>query len=339
MEKPYNSLIKKLFLWYVGSLTLVAIFIILVIHVFALQNGFYFILSLFLTLALFGFIIIYKITRSLTYLSSRMRMISSKNLDERIAGIESNDEIGELAKTFNELLDRLHLAFKREQQFIADVAHELKTPLATLRSTLEVSLNQKRSNEEYKLTIKDAIIETHRVSSTLKNVLDLAWSETPMIQKKATVFNLTELLEELFDVAQKMALKKEIEIIGSFDKNVKIIGFKEKLGQAILNIIDNAIKYTPKRGKVEITMTKNNMDANLQIKDNGIGISQNDLPHIFDRFYRGSTTDKFFGSGLGLAIAKAIINAHKGDIKVKSHIGKGSSFNIVFPLGTYEYLI
>lgn len=332
MKKPYNSLIKKLFLWYVGSLTLVAIFIILVIHVFALKNGFYFILSLFLTLALFGFMIIYKITKSLTYLSSRIKMISSKNLDERISGIESNDEIGELARTFNELLDRLHLAFKREQQFIADVAHELKTPLATLRSTLEVALNQKRSNEEYKLTIKDAIIETHRVSSTLKNVLDLAWSETPMIQKKATVFNLTELLEELFDVAQKMALKKEIEVIRSFDKNVQIIGFKEKLGQAILNIIDNAIKYTPKHGKVEITMTKNSIDANVQIKDNGIGITQNDLPHIFDRFYRGSTTDTFFGSGLGLAIAKAIINAHKGAIKVKSHIGKGSSFNIILPL-------
>lgn len=261
-----------------------------------------------------------------------MQMISSKNLDERIASIESNDEIGELAETFNELLDRLHLAFKREQQFIADVAHELKTPLATLRSILEISLNQKRSNEEYKLAIKDAIIETHRVSSTLKNVLDLAWSETPMEQKKATVFNLTELLEELFDVAQKMALNKETEVIGSFDKNVKIIGFKEKLGQAILNIIDNAIKYTPKHGKIEITMTKNNMDANLQIKDNGIGIAQNDLPYIFDRFYRGSTTDKFFGSGLGLAIAKAIVNSHRGEIKVKSVVGNGSIFTIVLPL-------
>lgn len=332
MKKSSQSLNKRLFFWYVGSLLIVFIFTILVIHIFRLQSGFYFLILLFLTLALFGFTIIYKITKALNYLSSRMQMISSKNLDERITGIESNDEIGELAKTFNELLDRLHLAFKREQQFIADVAHELKTPLATLRSTLEVSLNQKRSNEEYQLTMKDAIIETHKVSSTLKNVLDLAWSETPMEQKKAIVFSLTELLEELLDVAQKMALKKETEVIGSFDKNVNIIGFKEKLGQAILNIIDNAIKYTPKRGKVEITMTKNNMYANLQIKDNGIGISQNDLPYIFDRFYRGSTTDKFFGSGLGLAIAKAIINTHKGDIKVKSLIGKESSFTIVLPL-------
>src|SRR3972149_1822156 len=206
MKKPVDSLIKKLFFWYIGSLALLAIFIVLVVHVFAFKNGFYFILLLFLTLALFGFIIIYKITESLTYLSSRMRMISSKNLDERVDGIDSHDEIGELAQTFNQLLDRLHLAFKREQQFIADVAHELKTPLATLRSTLEVSLQQKRENIDYQKALQESLSETHRLSSTLKNVLDLAWSETPMEQKNAKKFSLSALMDELFELAQKMAI-------------------------------------------------------------------------------------------------------------------------------------
>ncbi|KKP59673.1 MAG: Signal transduction histidine kinase [Candidatus Roizmanbacteria bacterium GW2011_GWA2_34_18] len=332
MRKPVNSLIKKLFFWYVGSLALLAIFIVLVVHVFAFKNGFYFILLLFLTLALFGFIIIYKITESLTYLSSRMRMISSKNLDERVDGIDSHDEIGELAQTFNQLLDRLHLAFKREQQFIADVAHELKTPLATLRSTLEIALNQKRSEDEYRRTLKEAVQETNRVSTTLKNVLDLAWSETPMEQKNAVSFNLSELTEELFELAQKMALKKNIKVSGSFAKNIKIIGFKEKLGRALLNIIDNAIKYTPTKDKVEIVLKKNKNQATIEIKDNGIGISQKDISHIFDRFYRGSAREKTFGSGLGLAIAKAIVNSHKGAIEVKSEIGKGTVFTINLPL-------
>ena len=332
MRKPVNSLIKKLFFWYVGSLALLAIFIVLVVHVFAFKNGFYFILLLFLTLALFGFIIIYKITESLTYLSSRMRMISSKNLDERVDGIDSHDEIGELAQTFNQLLDRLHLAFKREQQFIADVAHELKTPLATLRRTLEIALNQKRSEDEYRRTLKEAVQETNRVSTTLKNVLDLAWSETPMEQKNAVSFNLSELTEELFELAQKMALKKNIKVSGSFAKNIKIIGFKEKLGRALLNIIDNAIKYTPTKDKVEIVLKKNKNQATIEIKDNGIGISQKDISHIFDRFYRGSAREKTFGSGLGLAIAKAIVNSHKGAIEVKSEIGKGTVFTINLPL-------
>jgi len=334
MKKPVDSLIKRLFFWYVGSLTLVAIFIILVVHVFAFKNGFYFIFFLFLTLAMLGFIIINKITESLTYLSSRMRMISSKNLNERVDGIDSHDEIGELAQTFNQLLDRLHLAFKREQQFIADVAHELKTPLSTLRSTLEIALNHKRTDDEYRQSLKEAVQETHRVSSTLKNVLDLAWSETPMEQKNAVSFNLSELMDELFELAEKMGLKKNIKVSGSFDENIIITGFKEKLGRTVLNIIDNAIKYVPTSGKIEINLKKEKNHAIITIKDNGVGISADDLPHIFDRFYRGSTKEKTFGSGLGLAIAKAIVNSHRGEIEVKSEIGKGTIFIITLPLAS-----
>ncbi|MEK7633814.1 MAG: HAMP domain-containing sensor histidine kinase [Patescibacteria group bacterium] len=332
MKKPVDSLIKKLFFWYIGSLAILAIFIVLVVHVFAFKNGFYFISLLFLTLALLGFIIIYKITESLTYLSSRMRMISSKNLDERIDGVDSRDEIGELAQAFNQLLDRLHLAFKREQQFIADVAHELKTPLSTLRSTLEIALNHKRTEDEYRRTLKEAVSETHRVSTTLKNVLDLAWSETPMEQKNSVSFDLSKLMEELFELTEKMALKKNIKVSGAFDKNIIIVGFKEKLGRAILNIIDNAIKYSPHKGKVSIILKKNKYQVILEIKDNGIGISKKDIIHIFDRFYRGSAREKILGSGLGLAIAKAIVNSHRGDIEVKSEIGEGTVFIITLPL-------
>ena len=134
----FKSLKSRLFIWYTVSLFLMTIFVVLVVHVLVLKNGTFFLALLFLTLAVFGFTVIYKITRSLTYLASKMKMISSKNLDDRIDDIQSDDELGELAYSFNELLDRLHNAFNREQQFIADVAHELKTPLATLRSTIEV---------------------------------------------------------------------------------------------------------------------------------------------------------------------------------------------------------
>ncbi len=332
MGKSNSSLIKRLFLWYVGSLLVVFIFTVLVVHVFKLQNGFYFLSLLFLTLALLGFTIIYKITKSLTYLSSRIRMISSKNLEERILGINSNDEIGELAQTFNQMIDRLNQAFKREQQFIADVAHELKTPLSTLRSTVEITLTRKRSNEEYEKTLEEILKDTNRLSSTLKNVLDLAWSETSLEKKNAGVFNLSELVMELTDVAKKMALKKNITIEESVEQGIKIVGYREKLERALLNITDNAVKYTPKNGKITITTSKNSRNAIVKISDNGIGIAPNDSPYIFDRFYRGSSTDRVFGSGLGLAISKAIINAHRGEIHVKSSVGKGSIFTVTVPL-------
>ncbi len=332
MPKSYQSLKKRLFLWYVGSLLIVFVFTILVVHVFKLQNGFLFLTLLFLTLALLGFTIIYKITKSLTYLSSRIRMISSKNLDEQIVGIDSNDEIGELAKTFNQMIDRLNQAFKREQQFIADVAHELKTPLSTLRSIVEITRSKKRSNEEYEKTMDEILKDTNRLSSTLKNVLDLAWSETPSEQKNANIFNLSELMAELVDVTKKMALKKNIRIEESTDKDMEIFGYREKLERALLNIVDNAIKYTAKNGRVSITTSKSSSNAVIKIQDNGIGISENDIPYIFDRFYRGSSTDRVFGSGLGLAISKSIVASHRGEINVTSQVGKGSTFTIILPI-------
>lgn len=260
-------------------------------------------------------------------------MITSKNLDDRIDDIQTNDEIGELAETFNKLLDRLHAAFKREQQFIADVAHELKTPLATLRSTIEVALQQKRESADYQKALEDALSETHRLSSTLKNVLDLAWSETPQEHKNAKSFNLSDLMDELLETAQKMAVQKKIVVSGSIAKNIMVYGFKDKLGRAILNIIDNAIKYTSQKGKIELVVKKDSISVLLIVKDTGRGISQKDIVHIFDRFYRGSSSERVFGSGLGLAIAKAIVHSHQGEIKVKSKIGQGTAFTITLPLG------
>lgn len=330
MNKAFKSLRTKLFLWYIGSLTLLTVFFFLVVHFLALPYGTDVFFIIFFILAFIGFIIIYKITSSLTYLSSRMKLISRKNLEERITGVKGEDEISELAHTFNNLLDRLNDAFKREQQFIADVAHELKTPLSTLRGSLEIALSKDRSKEEYTTVLEESLKDINHITSTLKNVLDLAWSETPNEQKKADKFNVSELIHELSEISQKMALKKQITIKDSIQRDIFISGFKDKLARAILNLIDNAIKYTPDKGTVQLELAKHYNKVVLTIKDNGVGISNQDIPHIFDRFYRGSATDKVFGSGLGLAIAKSIVNLHHGSIEVESAAGKGTTFIITF---------
>lgn len=330
MKKIFNSLRFKLLFWYIISLFLLAFSVILTIHIYQLPYANYALIAVFILLSIIGFFIIYRFTKTLIFLSSKIKSISSKNLSERIATIKNQDEIGELAQTFNDLLDRLDKAFKRERQFIGDVAHEMKTPITTLRSSFEVTLQKERTNNEYKKIISESIAETDRITNTLKNILELAWSEAPYESKKE-IFNLSNLVEELKEIAQKLAIKKKIRITASILPNVLVSGFRDRLGRATLNIIDNAIKYTPQNGMVNITVEKENGQAVISIKDNGRGINENELEHIFDRFYRGSKTDKIFGAGLGLAISKATVDIHKGKIKVVSHPKKGSVFFIFLP--------
>lgn len=332
MNEAPHSLRTQLLSFYLGSLVILAIFFYVGVHIFGLPYSTELFLLLLFILAIMGFFIIRRITSSLINLTQQIKLISSHNLDKPIKGIKSRDEIGDLARSFNDLLKRLNDAFQREQQFIADVAHELKTPLATQRSSLEVSLSKDRNKREYKKALEEALLDNNHLTSTLKNILDLAWSETPHEQRNIFKFNVSELTEELYDIAVKMAVKKHITIRHTIKRNVFVLGFKDKLARALLNLLDNAIKYTPEQGKIDLMLSKKDDRAVITIEDTGGGVRKEDIPHIFDRFYRGSMTDNIFGSGLGLAITKSIINVHKGEIKVKSELGKGSVFIVYLPL-------
>lgn len=328
----FKSLRSQLFLWFVGSLTILAIFFYVFVHELAWIHGTHVFFILFFALSIIGFLIIYRITRSLDYLAGRIRTITYKNLDERILDIESDNEIGLLAKTFNRLLDRLHQAFSREQQFIADVAHELKTPLSTLRNCIEVGLQKPRSAKEYQQILVGVLEDANNLSLTIKDILDLAWSETPHEQANWQRFNLSELLNDLVELAAKLALDKKITVKASIEEDVWIWGVEDKLAKAILNVIDNGIKYSGKNGKLIIDLESIHDKALISITDKGIGIKEQEWEKIFNRFYRGDQREKSFGSGLGLAITKSITYFHKGDIKVSSQPGDGSVFTISLPL-------
>ena len=327
----FRSLRTRLFLWYIFSLLLVGLFFYLFVHILSLQYGLEIVFALFIFLAALGFLIIYRITSSIAGLSSQIQKITSKNLDQPLA-VKSNDEIGDLSRSFNSLLERLTAAFKREQQFIADVAHEMKTPLATVRSLLEVSLEKPRTEEDYKKLMAESLVEVGRVSNTLKNVLDLAWSESPIGRTAPKKFSLNKLMIELVDITERLAESGRIKIVSEIAPDVMIFGYRDKLAQAILNILENAVKYTPIGGTVTIRLEKEATRAVIGISDTGRGIPPDDLPRIFDRFYRSGNSLDAHGSGLGLAIAKSITASHLGEITVKSEVGKGTTFVIVLPL-------
>lgn len=266
-------------------------------------------------------------------ITNKLKVIDSKNLNEKIPNPGTGDELEELAETFNDLLDRLQDAFRRERQFIGDVAHELKTPLAIMKSRIEIFFSKDRSKDEYQREFLENLADVDKLTQTLKDILDLAWSESDQAKLKLDKINLSELTEELRELTINMASKKKIVVISRINEKIFVQGKKEKLSRALVNFVDNAVKYTDLNGTIEITVARSTKNAIWQIRDNGVGISKNDLPHIFDRFYRGSKNNVATGSGLGLAIAKAIINAHDGKIEAWSKLKEGTTIRVTLPLG------
>lgn len=268
----------------------------------------------------------------LTEITDKLKRVSSENLNERVKKPDTGDEIEELADTFNIMLSRISEAFERERMLIGDLAHELKTPLATLRSGVEITLSKKRSISEYKEALNDSLIDINNISSTLKNILDLAWTRSDNARGKAKNLDLSKMSKELKEVLKKLSLKKKLNITANIENGITVLGNEDKLMRAFLNIIDNAVKFTPTNGTVALSLKKQRTSAVFTVKDTGIGITKTDLPNIFNRFYRGTGTEKTLGSGLGLSITQSLIKAHRGEIDVVSHVGYGTTVTIRLPL-------
>lgn len=273
-----------------------------------------------------------KIMLPISAISNQMEKIGSEKLEERVDNPQTNDEIEKLVTTFNGLLDRLQDAFERERQFIGDVAHELKTPVATLRSEIELTLSKSRTTNEYKKALEESLIDANSLSTKIANILDLAWIKAENAKLGEEHFSLSNCLNEIREIGIKIALQKQITLESKIEQNIEISGDQDKISRAILNIVDNAIKYTPNKGTVRIDLHKKGDNVIVRVIDNGIGIPKKELPRIFDRFYRGSRANKIFGSGLGLAIAQGIIKAYKGSIDVISSTSKGTTVRVILPL-------
>lgn len=287
---------------------------------------------LILPILLLGSFLTNKVMLPITRISDEMEEIGSEDLTKRIDNPKTHDEIDKLATSFNNLLERVQKSFERERQFIGDVAHELKTPVATMRGGTELSLSKERSKKEYKKALEENLIDINRLSTLIKNVLDLAWMGAENANTNSSQFNLSNAFNELKEIAVRLASTKHITVRGKIEGGIKILGAEDKITRAILNVVDNAIKYTPINGSVFISLRRTNNKAVVTVKDSGVGIPEKELEHIFERFYRGSNTLKILGSGLGLAIAQGIIKTHHGEVKVKSKVGEGTSVIIKLPL-------
>lgn len=278
-----------------------------------------------------GWILAKRAIQPVDSVSEQMQRITSENLTEWIKSPQTHDEIETLVSTFNNLLARLEAAFSRERQFIGDVAHELKTPLATQRSMIEVLLSKKRTNEDYKKATTELLVDNQRLINTVKDVLDLAWAEADRTKLSKELTNLSELMEELYEITTQLVKSKKLEVTKRFEKNVYVTGKRDKIFRALLNIVDNAIKYTSK-GTISLSLVTANGEVTVKVKDTGEGIAEENMPYIFDRFYRGKKSHRVDGTGLGLAIAYSIITVYKGTLTVRNNEGRGATFIATFSI-------
>lgn len=273
--------------------------------------------------------------RPVDRLTRAAERIGRGNLTERVEEPRSRDEIGRLAATFNQMIRRLEQTFERERRFTADASHELKTPLAVLRGDIEVALRRHRTPEEYQRVLKSSLEEIARLTKLTDDLLTLARSDADQSVLELEHVELDQLAAEAREYIAPLAQSAGVSLSYEAPASVIVVkGDQKRLQQLLVNLLDNAIKYTATGGSARLELSKEGSSAVIEVSDTGRGIPASALPHIFERFYRQTDPrdSRVTGFGLGLAISKWIADAHGGSIEVTSKEGQGSTFTVRLPL-------
>lgn len=281
-----------------------------------------------------GYFLARKSLAPIAVMNEQTRRITAESLSSRLDVSHPRDEIGSLATTINQLLTRLDAAFSEQQRFIADASHELRTPVAVLRGEAEVALERQRTSAEYQESLAMIKDESERLSRIVDNLSILSHQpiDAPALVKEP--LRLDEVVAECARAGQVLATQKGLRFVthGTFPE-VNLEGDDDLLKRLLLNLLDNAVKYTPPDGEIRMKLSSRNGTAIVSISDTGIGIPLEDQRQIFDRFYRvdKARSRSLGGAGLGLSIARWIAEAHGGTISVESVPGKGSEFTVELP--------
>jgi heavy metal sensor kinase len=281
-----------------------------------------------------GFALATRALKPVDNITTRARRITAENLDQTIPKRDIDDEIGRLTATINEMIHRLHQSFAQVRQFSADASHELRTPLTIIRGEIELALRSPKSADEYRRIFESTLEEILRLNSIIDNLLMLAKADQGGYHAEFSEVDLKTLVSELYEDSEVLAQRKKIHVELRSNAAITIVGDRIRLRQLFLNLIDNAIKYTPECGTVTLSMELQDGSAVFQVEDTGIGIPESELGKIFDRFYRvdKARSRELGGSGLGLSIAQWIAQLHRGSITVHSEVNRGSLFKVTLPV-------
>ncbi len=261
--------------------------------------------------------------------------INSNNLAKRLEVPQSGDELQRLSETLNSMLRRLESSFNRITQFTADASHELRTPLALMRTTTEVSLRTSQTVADYREAQQEVLSELEKTSSLVEKLMVLARADAGVETLQRARVNVAQCLRGACKDGQILAEAKQLKFTEDIDtQELFVEGDSHALHRLFLILIDNAVKYTPSGGSITVGLTRSDGSAVAEFRDTGIGITADDLPNIFDRFYRAdkARSREFGGVGLGLSIARWVAESHRGSVEVQSTPGSGSVFRVHLPV-------
>ncbi len=280
-----------------------------------------------------GYVLVKRALAPVDRISSSAQRISSHNLSERLPVANTGDELERLSVALNLMIERLESAFQQSRRFVADASHELRTPLTVLRGEIEELVTNGQLKGEWRDRLGSALEEVDRLSNIVEGLFAISRLDAGEAAAEWTTFDLAQLVASTTDQMALLAEDKQIQVTCAGAIGTWVEGDRARLKQVVVNLLDNAIKYTPQGGAVSLTVKPENQKAVLEVADNGIGIPAELVPRVFDRFFRAdkARSREGGGAGLGLSIVKSICAAHHGQVEVSSEPGRGSRFRVEFP--------
>ena len=281
-----------------------------------------------------GYLLMRRSLQPLHQIATVAEQITSRNLNERLPENQTGDEIEQLTKALNRMMSRLEESFHHVHRFSADVSHEIRTPLAILRAELEDLIRSTDVTADSRDSAASALEEAERLSRIAEQLLEMTRLEAGEMLAASSRVDFSDLTQNAVDQMRLLTDEKQIQLRFEGREPVHVIADPVRLRQVVVNLIDNAIKYTPAGGTISVSTLRIDGKAILDVSDTGIGIPHESLPHLFERFYRvdGARSRHLGGTGLGLAIVKSICIAFGGTVTVHSTVGAGTTFRVELPL-------
>jgi heavy metal sensor kinase len=279
-----------------------------------------------------GWLLVRRALRPIQAISDAAEHISASSLSRRIDVSSTESELGQLARVLNSTFDRLQAAFEQQAQFTADASHELRTPVSVILAQTGTARRRERTPEEYCQVVDACFSAAERMKVLIEGLLTLARSDSGDLGLEAENFDLKKTVEESVTLLEPFAAERGV-VVETELQRVLMEGDPDRLSQVVTNLLSNAIRYNREGGRVGLQLEEDATQALLRFSDTGIGISTDDLPHVFDRFYRvdAARSSTRAGTGLGLAISKAIVEAHGGAVSCESVLDEGSVFTVRLP--------